>query len=77
MSCKGNCGSQTCGFGKRISAFGSGADAFFNKSFTGPSNLQNIGACLKTGIYNNKAPLVRFGNVKKTNNGPMKIKSKK
>ena len=74
MSCKGNCG---CGFGKRTSAFGKGADAFFANSFSGPTSINSINKCL-SGMYysNNKAPISRFGASKKSN-GPMKIKNKK
>ena len=73
MSCKGSCG---CGFGKRSSAFGKGADAFFANSFSGPTSMNSISKCL-SGMYypNNKAPLTRFGASKKPK-GPMKIKKK-
>jgi hypothetical protein len=72
----GNCGSKTCGFGKKKkSAFGSGADAFFGPPFTGNANIQKIGECLKNGIYSNATPLSRFGS-KSTKKGPMKIGSK-
>lgn len=77
-SCKnGNCGSPSCGFGKRKSAFGSGADAFFYKQYTGPANIQNIGSCLKAGGYGNASPSMRYGSSsKKKSGGPMKIGSK-
>ena len=73
----GNCGSKTCGFGKKKkSAFGSGADAFFSQPFTGNASLQKMGECLQSGVYSNVTPLSRFGS--KMGKGPMKIgKSKK
>ncbi len=76
--CKdGNCGNASCGFGKRRSAFGAGANSFFIPQYTGPANIQNVGACLKAGGYGNSAPSLRFGNNgNKKSKGPMTIKSK-
>ena len=75
-SCKGNCGSNSCGFGKKKkSAFGSGADAFFNKSFTNSASINSVSSCLNNGVYNKPTALSRFGSTK---HGPMKIgKTKK
>lgn len=80
--CKnGNCGNASCGFGKkRLSAFGAGANSFFIPQYTGPANIQNVGACLQNGVYytNNAAPLMRYGNKKNSKSGgPMKIGKKK
>jgi len=71
---KPDCG---CGFGhNRKSAFGSGANAFFDKKITVPE----VSECLQKGLYYqvNAAPLVRFGSARKTRmGGPMTISSKK
>jgi hypothetical protein len=70
---KPDCG---CGFGhNRKSAFGSGANAFFDKKITVPQ----VSACLQKSIYytDNAAPLVRFGSARKTRFGAMSISSKK
>jgi len=74
-SCKGNCG---CGFGKKKSAFGTGADKFFNNSFTGNTSIGSIDRCLNYGVYGaqNKAPLTRFGSKPQKVGGPMKISKK-
>lgn len=80
MSCKGNCGSASCGFGKKKFAFGNSANSFFVPNFT---NNAKIGECLQNGVYypNNAAPLMRYGKKKNAfgNNGggPMKIGKKK
>ena len=69
---KPSCG---CGFGHtRKSAFGNGANAFFNKKITVPE----VSACLQKEVYypNNAAPLVRFGSAKKTRFGAMTISKK-
>jgi hypothetical protein len=62
---KQSCG---CGFGHMSkSAFGSGANAFFNKEL----NL----TCLKN-VYNDKVLSARFGSKKKSRFGPMSISKK-
>jgi len=75
MSCKGNCGSQTCAFGKKKSAFGNTANSFFVPQYSQNAKMYE---CLQNGVYyqNNAAPLMRYGKKKNGFGGPMKIGKK-